>query len=98
MCRSMSLNKSEASWEGTNLDKQKWVDFINSDIWKAFLFELEDREKYLIQLFKDSDKEWSPDVIKGKLTEIDYFKHLPALLVLSIKDRENKPKEDDDGN
>lgn len=66
---------------------------MKSDVWKAFLYELEDREKYLIQLFKDSDKEWSPDVLKGKLTELDFIKQLPTLILLSVEDRERNQKE-----
>lgn len=88
----MSLSSSEPSWEGINLSKSEWTKFAKSDIWKAFLFELEEREKYLIQLFKDSDKEWSPDVIKGKLTEIDFVRQIPALIMLSIEDKEKLQK------
>ena len=91
----MSLNRSEQSWEGTNLSKEDWTKFIKSDIWKAFLFELEEREKYLIQLFKDSDQEWPPDVIKGKMTEIDFMKQIPVLILLSIEDKKEREKETD---
>lgn len=88
--RSMSLNKSEVSWEGTNLSQTTWKQFIDSDIWKALLFEFESREKYLIELFKESDREWPPEVIKGKLTEIDFFRQLPILVLVSVEDKNKK--------
>ena len=86
----LSLSKAERSWEGTNLSQDDWRKFSESDIWKAFLLELSDREAYILQLFKDADKEWSPDVLRGKLTEIDFIKQIPALILLSIKDKENR--------
>lgn len=89
----MSLSRSEQSWEGINLSKDKWKDFAKSDIWKAILFELDERDNYLLQLFKDSDKEWSPDVIKGKMTELDFIRQIPALMLLSIQDKENRERE-----
>jgi len=92
----MSLGKSQQSWEGTNLSLSTWKDFLKSDVWKAILFELEEREKYLIQLFKDSDKEWSPDVLRGKLTELDFIRQLPTLIFLSIEDKERNQKEIND--
>lgn len=94
----MSLNKSEQSWEGTNLSKDKWKEFAKSDIWKAILFELDERDNYLLQLFKDSDKEWPPDVLKGKMTELDFIRQIPALMLLSIEDKETREKEIRDGN
>jgi hypothetical protein len=94
----MSLSKSDQSWEGISLSKDKWREFSKSDIWKAILFELDERDKYLLQLFKDSDKEWPPDVIKGKMTELDFFRQIPALILLSINDKENREKEIRDGN
>jgi len=87
---------SDKTWEGTKLPKSEWLKFQDGDIWKAFLYELEDREKYLTQLFKDSDKEWPPDVIKGKMTEIDFFKQIPTLILLSIRDKEINEKEKKD--
>ena len=94
----MSLSKSEQSWEGTNLSREKWKDFAKSDIWKAILFELDERDKYLLQLFKDSDKEWPPDVIKGKMTELDFIRQIPVLMLLSIQDRDEREKEIANGN
>jgi len=60
------------------------------------LFEIEDREKYLIQLFKDSDQEWPPDVIKGKLTELDYIKQIPVLLMVTLEDHKKELRKDKD--
>lgn len=87
---STSSSKSEASWEGTNLSQTTWKQFLDSDIWKALLFEFESREKYLIELFKESDKEWPPEVIKGKLTELDFFRQLPMLVLVSVEDKNKK--------
>lgn len=79
--------------EGTNLSKSTWIEFLNSDIWKALLFELNAREDYLIQLFKDNDIEWNPDVIRGKLTELDFFRQIPTLILSSIEDKDKTHKE-----
>ena len=92
------MSRSEQSWEGTNLSKDKWKEFAKSDIWKAILFELDERDNYLLQLFKDSDKEWPPDVLKGKMTELDFIRQIPALMLLSIEDKETREKEIRDGN
>lgn len=89
----MNSKVSEATWEGTNLDASKWKEFLDGDVWRAFLFELESREKYLIELFKEGDKEWSPDVLRGKLTEIDFIKQIPVLILVSINDTILKDKE-----
>jgi len=86
----MKHGKAEVNWEGTNVDLESWKTFTKSSIWKAFLFEIEDREKYLIQLFKDSDQEWPPDVIKGKLTELDYIKQIPVLLMVTLEDHKKR--------
>ena len=67
-----------------------WTEFMQSDIWRAFLFEFESREKYLIELFKESDSEWPPDVIKGKMTELDFVKQIPLLILASIEDNKKK--------
>lgn len=73
-----------------------WERFLNSDVWKALLFEFESREKYLIELFKESDKEWPPDVIKGKLNELDFVRQVPNLILMAIKDSDKPKKERDD--
>jgi hypothetical protein len=92
----MKHGKAEPNWEGTNVDLGAWKTFVKSSIWKAFLFEIEDREKYLIQLFKDSDQEWPPDVIKGKLTELDYIKQIPVLLMVTLEDHKKELRKDED--
>ncbi len=92
----MKHGKAEVNWEGTNVDLEAWKTFTKSSIWKAFLFEIEDREKYLIQLFKDSDQEWPPDVIKGKLTELDYIKQIPVLLMVTLEDHKKELRKDKD--
>ena len=97
LSRKMNLSKSEQTWEGTNISESTWVDFIESDVWRAFLFEFEDREKYLTQLFKDADMVWSPDVIRGKMTELDFVRQLPTLIILSIRDKDKNQKEISDG-
>lgn len=92
----MKSTPSEPRWEGTNIDLVKWKEFLDSDVWRAILFEIESREKYLIELFKEGDKEWPPDVLRGKLTELDFIKQVPALIVISISDMDKKDKETGD--
>lgn len=82
--------------EGDLLSKTQWEDFIKSPIWAAFLWEFQDREDYLIELFKGNDQLWSPDVVRGKLTEIDFVKQIPQSLIASIIIKEANLKERED--
>jgi hypothetical protein len=84
--------------EGDQLSKTEWEAFSKGTIWASFLFDLEEREKYLFQLFRDGDEVWNPDVIKGKLTEIEFFKQIPGLIISSIiikeDNKNNKERHD----
>ena len=66
------------------MSRTEWKAFLCSDIWKGFLFEMQEREKYLVELFKDGDLLWNPDTIRGKLTEIEYFRSIPDTIMSSI--------------
>ena len=96
------LSKPEVSsptWEGTKISRHEWEIFLGSAIWKAFLFELSERETFLVQLFKDNDLEWNADCIRGKLLELEFFKQIPQSIVTSINiEEKNKQlrKEDAD--
>jgi hypothetical protein len=74
--------------EGINLSKQEWEEFQKSKIWKAILYDIQDREEYLIELFKDNDQVWPADVIRGKLTELDFIRQIPVLIQASIAQKE----------
>lgn len=84
-------------WEGTNLSRSQWVDFYQGPLWKAFLFELAERERFLYECFKDGDPEWSPEFLRGKLSELDFFRNIPALLVASIDEANKKEEEQENG-
>lgn len=60
------------------------------------MWELSDREDYLIGLFRESDIIWNADTIRGKLTEIEYFKQIPQSLIASIIIKEANSKERED--
>lgn len=74
--------------------RTEWEKFQLSNIWKGFLFDLEEREKYLVELFKDSDQLWSSDTIRGKLTELEYFKNIPKSIIASLIIKEINDKGD----
>jgi len=48
------------------------------------LFDIDDRSKYLIELFRDGDEKWSAEFIRGMLVEHEFFKQIPNSLIASI--------------
>ena len=82
--------------EGECLSKIQWQDFYRGEIWRSFLFELHEREQYLVELFREGDVLWNADVIRGKLTEIEFFKQIPQSLIASIIIKEANQKERED--
>ena len=92
------LHPTQGILDGEGLSQNQWLEFIKGDIWKALLFEIQERELYLIELFKDHDQLWNPDTIRGKLTELEFFKQVPKSLIaaLVIKEANQRKKEEDD--
>lgn len=82
--------------EGDLLSQTQWQDFIRGDIWKALLWEIQDRESYLIDLFKENDQVWDANTIRGKLTELEYIKQIPQSILASIiiKEANSKNREE----
>ena len=98
MFRSILWPRARTDWEGTSLSPTEWRTFVDGPIWKAFLYEIEDRENYLFQLFKDHDQMWNADTLRGMLRELDFVRQIPLLLIADIRDKENKKdKENEDG-
>jgi hypothetical protein len=82
--------------EGTSRSRNQWLDFIKSPEWGMILFELAERENYLIELFKENDQVWNPDTLRGKLTELDFVKQIPQSLIASIIIKEANQQERED--
>jgi hypothetical protein len=74
--------------QGDTLSKTDWATFLKSPIWAALLRELKDREEYLVDLFKENDIIWNADTIRGKLTELEYFRQIPKSIMASIAIRD----------
>ena len=70
--------------EDLHLSKTEWEDFTSSSIWVALLFELKEREDYLVELFKGGDLQWGADMIRGKLHELDFFRQIPQSIIASL--------------
>ena len=85
----------ETQWEGVNLPRSQWEEFKNGELWKAFLFEIAEREAFLLECFKQGDADWSAEMLRGKLTELDFIRNIPGLLLVSILETE-KEKENAD--
>jgi hypothetical protein len=85
--------------DGEKLSKTQWQDFIKGGIWGSILTELAEREKYLVELFKENDAMWNADTIRGKLTEIEFLRQLPKLIIASIllKEANTENEENPDG-
>jgi hypothetical protein len=84
--------------EGDNLSRTEWEEFRGSSIWASFLFDIEEREKYLFQLFREGDQVWTPEFLRGQLLELEYFKQIPSLIISSIiikeENKNNKERQD----
>jgi hypothetical protein len=85
--------------EGDSLSRTQWEEFTKSTIWGSILWEIADREKYLIDLFKENDQVWNADTVRGKLTELEYIRQIPKSLLASIiiKEANANNKGDTDG-
>jgi len=70
--------------EGTERSRNEWEAFVKGPIWSALLWEMKDREDYLVEQFKDKNCQMSPEEIRGKLDELDFFRQIPKSLVASI--------------
>lgn len=60
------------------------------------LREIDERETYLVELFKDGDLLWTSEVIRGKLTELDFFRQIPQSLIASITVKEAQTLNEED--
>lgn len=92
----MSLVRFNSSSDGTNLSISDWTAFTLSKEWKAILFDLDERRESLIESFKEGEEGWSADFIRGKLTEIDFFRQLPILIgsdIMALQKRQQLTKE-----
>lgn len=72
--------------------ESEWRDFYAGRIWSALLWELKDREDYLVDLFKENDPVWTADIIRGKLTELEYIRQIPSSIIASILVKESNLK------
>lgn len=81
------------------MDLQSWIAFEKSNIWAAFLWDIEDRKKYLTDLLvQGKDPDWNDDVLRGKLSELEFFINLPDMIKASIIiESKTKIKEVEDG-
>lgn len=84
---------SQILLDGELLSESQFDEFINGQVWSAILFDLAEREHYLIELFKENDQEWNSDFIRGKLTELEFFKQIPHLIKASIIIKEANTRE-----
>lgn len=91
--------------DGELLSRSHLEDFVKGDIWSALLFDIDERSKYLFELFRDGDETWSAEFIRGMLMEHEFFKQIPNSLIASIiikeanlKQREEKRNEISESN
>lgn len=49
------------------------------------MWDIEDRKKYLTELLvQGKDPDWNDDVLRGKLSELEFFINLPDMIKASI--------------
>lgn len=71
--------------DGSTLSIEQWREFEKSSIWAAFLFDLSSRKAYLTKLLIEGhDPDWNDDMLRGKLSELDFLENLPASIKASI--------------
>jgi len=81
------------------LELSSWSTFEKSDIWSAFLWDIDDRRRYLTELLvQGNDKDWNDDHLRGKLSELEFFVNLPDMIKASIiVESKTKIEEIEDG-
>lgn len=70
---------------GSLLSLQDWINFENTVVWQSFLYDIEDRRRYLTELLiQGGDKDWNDDHLRGQLFELTFFENLPEMIKASI--------------
>lgn len=79
-------------------DQGMWKDFQESYFWRFFLGELNERYNLVLQkLIDGGDKFWTDDNMRGRLSELDYLRTLPDMVIADIELQLQQHKEKEDG-
>lgn len=78
-----------------DLSINEWESFKNSSFWNAVLFEIEERDKVLMDLLRygDPDKKWTDREIRSRINELEYLKTLPEMILMDLKLSEEREEE-----
>jgi len=78
--------------EGNRVDPfsislREWEEFTKGPFWGALLFEIEERDKYLMELLRygDPEKKWTDSDIRSRISELEYLKTLPVFIIRDIQ-------------
>jgi hypothetical protein len=78
-----------------DISLSEWEGFLKSSFWNSILFEIEERDKVLMDLLRygDIEKKWSDNEIRARINELEYLKSLPDVIIMDIKITEEGEKE-----
>ena len=78
-------SKDRVKVNGEFLSYEDWKGFENGCVWQAFLWDIDDRRRYLTELLvQGGDKDWNDSHLRGQLFELTFFENLPEMIKASI--------------
>jgi len=75
----------------------EWEGFVSSSFWGALKGEIEERDKYLMELLRHGDEQWTDEELRARVSELEYFKTLPEAILVDLRiasEEEKKDKEE----
>jgi hypothetical protein len=73
--------------DGSSFAVSDWEEFKNGSLWSAVLFEISERDKYIMELLRygDPDGKWSDHEMRARLNELEYTESIPDVMIADIK-------------
>lgn len=109
-CNSSLLSTEEANGkkirsdvDGSQFSVSDWTEFQQSRMWQAVLFEIQERDLYIMNFLRygDPDKKWTDDEMRARINELEFITSLPDCMVADIKiqmSQKELPKEEEEDN
>lgn len=82
----------------SDLTQVEWEEFITSRPWLALRKELIDRDTYITECLRKGDKEWSDEVMRARLNELEFVVTTPYSMIEELKLITENNKKGEDGN
>jgi hypothetical protein len=84
--------------DGSMFAISDWEEFEKSRMWSAILFELEERDKFVMELLRygDPDQKWSDSDMRSRLNELEYMRSIPKVMANDIRMQQLNASKDED--